>query len=961
MTSLFSQGTNMMTNRVHPELEWKTISTENFNIHYHQGIEDIARDGAKISEHVLPTLLKQVDLDSIPMIDVIFTNEDEIMNGFAIPTYQTFIWVDQNDAARWLEKNKWLEQVVAHELQHIVYFHKTRSWLKTLGVVFSGTPGWFVEGLAEYETESWRPYRADLAHKSHILRNKTNTMDPHHDGFSKLLYMADRFGDSTIVKTMEYRNGLKLFSFKEGFKKATGISVKQFNEDWRRLVNTYYYSYRSQKESYDEIGKVFSLPYKRVKGFEFYSDSSQMAVIGSKDKGQLDISLIIAERDTAKESKRYADWEKKNAKIKEKKKLTKKDSLSLEKPYKEKIIWSKKEIDFGDFHPELAWSNEGSKLAYAKYHHGENQSLVYDIKVYDKKTDRSTWLTQSKRATYPAWVDSNRIAYVAHQNSIANIFISDLTGKTEQITDFTDNTQIMFTAISPDKESLAMAVSPENGNLDIYILNLTTKELTRLTTNENADIMPVWHPSGTAISYTSNANGVPNIHTINLSNQKTTVNTDVGDGIWTKQWMPNDSAILAMTLNAVDSLRLVKVDPFRSSNTSSFNIRDKYSSWLNAGPDVSFVNEEITDPVDIATPEKYKFTKHLRNFITLALPFGNSFTALSMRTDALGKNNIMAIGNYYRPNPDYSSVGLSYSNAGILPGILTIGFSRNFDPAVRLYNKANMIDFRNGIRIGLSMPFNFGESFSSNHDIDIGISFINHDVIVFKEVNEETGEPIEIELDDKFFYLPFPEEKENGYISLGYKWTNLRPHQRNVLMPSDGFGIKTNFNWADKSLFGEYSYSIFETDFFGGFKNFYLRLKTKALTSGKQPNQNLIGLTNDDPIYIGGTNIDENLLPETYNPRGWDEIRIGESMVFGSMEIRLPIIPGALSLNLISDFGNAWSKGTKSKDWVQTAGYEVRLGLGFVFLSAGEAQTIENWNDDLKPKQYLRATLIRPF
>ena len=53
-----------------------------------------------------------------------------------------------------------------------------------------------------------------------------------------------------------------------------------------------------------------------------------------------------------------------------------------------------------------------------------------------------------------------------------------------------------------------------------------------------------------------------------------------------------------------------------------------------------------------------------------------------------------------------------------------------------------MIDFRNGIRIGLSMPFNFGESFSSNHDIDIGISFINHDVIVFKEVNEETGEAI---------------------------------------------------------------------------------------------------------------------------------------------------------------------------------------------------------------------------
>ena len=96
------------------------------------------------------------------------------MNGFAMPTYQTFIWVDQNDAAIWLEKGKWLEQVLAHELQHIVLFHKIKTWMpQPLGYLFSGLPGWAVEGLAEYETESWRPYRADLSHKRHILKNTT--------------------------------------------------------------------------------------------------------------------------------------------------------------------------------------------------------------------------------------------------------------------------------------------------------------------------------------------------------------------------------------------------------------------------------------------------------------------------------------------------------------------------------------------------------------------------------------------------------------------------------------------------------------------------------------------------------------------------------------------------------------------------------------------------------------------
>ncbi|HIB72089.1 MAG TPA: hypothetical protein EYO34_11305, partial [Candidatus Marinimicrobia bacterium] len=50
------------TGRVHPELDWYTISTENFNVHYHQDLEEIARRGAVIAEDVLPTLLKQMEL-----------------------------------------------------------------------------------------------------------------------------------------------------------------------------------------------------------------------------------------------------------------------------------------------------------------------------------------------------------------------------------------------------------------------------------------------------------------------------------------------------------------------------------------------------------------------------------------------------------------------------------------------------------------------------------------------------------------------------------------------------------------------------------------------------------------------------------------------------------------------------------------------------------------------------------
>ena len=91
------------TGRTHSELDWTTIETEYFRIHHHQGIENIAKEGASMAEQIRPTLLQQMNLEDIPVIDIIFTTEDEIMNGFAMWTYTTFIWVDQNDAAIWLE------------------------------------------------------------------------------------------------------------------------------------------------------------------------------------------------------------------------------------------------------------------------------------------------------------------------------------------------------------------------------------------------------------------------------------------------------------------------------------------------------------------------------------------------------------------------------------------------------------------------------------------------------------------------------------------------------------------------------------------------------------------------------------------------------------------------------------------------------------------------------------------
>ena len=962
LTLLTAQSTWMMSGRVHPELKWQTISTKHFNIHYHQGIEGIAKEGAIIAEHVRPTLLAQMDLDTIPRIDIIFTTEDEIMNGFATWMYNTFIWVDQNDAAIWLEKGKWLEQVLSHELQHIVLLHKTKSWVPDpMGRLLSGIPGWVVEGTAEYETESWRPHRADLSHKTHVLKNKMNEMDPHHDGFSKMLYWADRFGDSSITKTLAYRNNLKTFSFGTGFKKATGITVDQFNEDWRRHMNTYYYGYRSQKESYKEMGEVITLPIKKMQSFAFYEDSSQIALLGLFDKDQYDVSLIIAKRDTAEERKQFEKWEKNIEKLKEKENKTKKDSLALDKPYKEKVLWKKDEVDFGQFHKNMAWSEDGKKLVYSKYHYGKNQSLVYDIKIYNTENKKHRWLTKSMKATYPIWLDSNMVAYVAHHNNVSNINTLDITdGEPKALTNFTDNTQIAFLSISPDRSSIAFAMNPKNGNMDIYTFGFKTKKLDRITSDVVADIAPVWHPDGKTISYTSNTNGVPNIHTIDLNSGNITVNTDAGDGVWTEQWMPNDSLLLASSLGDVDSVRLVKVDPFREPNMKPLSLRDNYTSWLNAGPDVAFVNEKPDSVPDISDPQKYNFTKHMRSYITMVLPTPSPIGMFSW-TDALGRNIFTSLGYINPTNIKASGLLLEYTTANFGP-LWTIYFSRNIDGAFRRYNKAYMVDIKDGLSFSLAHPMNFGEAPSSNHEISLSATFINHSITVGTKTDKKTGELIPLDTSE-YVNLPIPDPGKEGMISLGYIWANKRPHAWNGLHPTQGFGLQAQVDYANKSLFGEFSYTRFKADMYAnlpvGKTALFFRLKT-MMYSGQPPVQDYLGLTDDQPIYISGIG-PSVFLPENHNPRGWSGHRLGDKLIFGSIEYRFPIAPKIISLNLISDFGNAWFTDSEKEKMIITGGHELRFALGPLIFSGGEAQTLDEWKDNKKPLRYFRLALTNPF
>ncbi len=959
------------TGQVHSELKWKTIETEHFRVHYHQGIDSIAVSGASIAELTYDTLLKQVDLDTIPTIDIIFTTEDEILNGFATHMNNTFIWVDQNDVAIWLEDNKWLYQVLTHELQHIVYYNAVKTWVpEPWGTLFSGTPGWFVEGLAEYMTERWRPHRADLSHKWHILNNKVERMDPHHDGFSKVKYWADRFGDSTIVKTLHYRNKMKLFSFDDAFKKATGITVKQFNEDWRRNMNTYYYGYRAQKEAIEDIGETMTLPVNKVSGFLFTSDSTKIAISGRNDNDQWDNSLYIVQRDTTKEREILENREKETPGKDFLSKLfsSKSDTTDSSKNDKDPIIWKTDEMDYGRFHTVMSWSPNYEQLVYAKYHYGKHQSMVWDLCKLDVESEKVTWLTQSMRASHPSWSpDGEQILFVAHKNNTSNLYVmSPNGGEATAITHYTGDVQLLNPTWSPDGTQIAFAKAGHDGNTDLYIRQYPDGDEQRVTDNPEVDYLPVWHPDGKSITFTSHKGSTPNLHTINLETGESIQNTDVGDAVWSSQWMPNDSTVLATTLGDVDTVRIVKVDPKRVATINEpLVMRDVYTRWRSTNPIHLLPKYDPSIVTDHTNSTPYKFWKHPKHLMSLVLPDETGMAAFTAWTDPIGRH-VVQVGGYYDWNDDESAWLVSYINAQHGP-LWSFSVNHNFTWDIRGYGNEDQWLFEtfDGATLMTQIPFNFGKSMSSSHVLFASATARYRNVDVFT-------------LDETV--LPKPENGYESLITVGYQWTNRRPYRMKTGLPQKGYGVRSILHIADESLYGDFTWQRFVVDAFANVKAgpfiLFARTKSEMLEGNNPPNQEFVGLTNAHSLYAPGTGGTDGFT-ENLNPRGWDGFRLGNRVNMNTLELRMPIAPklpinvlffgiGSVSAAAFTDIGNAWTTGNGMEEWITTAGYEMKFGLNigdsslFIF-SYGRAQTYDDWADKKDPTEYLRLALINPF
>ena len=156
----------------------------------------------------------------------------------------------------------------------------------------------------------------------------------------------------------------------------------------------------------------------------------------------------------------------------------------------------------------------GTKVAYVTVEE-QRDGKLYKLVVADQDGENEHTIMESADPIMsPAWSpDSRRLAYVSFEGSKSSVFVQTLrTGNRQRVSSKPGINGAP--AFSPDGRKLVLTLGGIDGNLDIHILDISTKKTKRLTTHRAIDTEGSWSPDGRFIYFTSDRSGGPQIYRV---------------------------------------------------------------------------------------------------------------------------------------------------------------------------------------------------------------------------------------------------------------------------------------------------------------------------------------------------------------------------------------------------------------------------------------------------------------
>ena len=768
----------------HPELNWQTFETDHFKIIYHQGIEVLANEVARVAEQVYGPITTDLGVEPPRKTPIIVTDYLDYSNGLSTPLGHYIIIWSQSETKYMTGQIKWLRAVVAHEFTHAVNFWAFRAfpgfWWELLALGF--IPTWFLEGIAEYEAEQWCEHRDMLmrviAYHRRLLPYKKMTgfigTDQigsrlvYEQGHSLIRYIAHKFGHEKIREIIQKYRALPI-SLSLALKRSIGLTEEQLFFDWNREVQAHYNRTYAEHTPITKIGELLKTPFQGNYGARWSPDGKKIAIVAIKKYNEGVTELYLLNTITGNTKK-------------------------VAGPYVNGFF---------------SWSPDGKSIVYSQQHIVRTGAQINDLFLLNSETLHIRRLTDHQRATDPHFApDGKQIVYATHQGSRSNLAVLNIeSGESQVITDFPDWTEVFTPHWSPDGSQIAFSTWDARGFRDICTIKSDGTGFHHLTEDTTDDRYPVWSPDGNQIAFISYRNGISNLYLMNMADQAVNQVTDTPGGVFNPTWLPDGNQIAVIAFEKRETTDIIMLPV---SEQAVITASKQINKWLPFHQPGNHRLGNISRPM--LQKEFYHAAKPYHSFTNIRsqilLPYldqseqGWQPGIINLSADPLGKHSLMTALTYRHRFHFF----VNYVNQQLGPTIEITANKTTLDhgdflTVVDRQNQTSKIlplyeNFWSG-SISLYWNINFGRSVLSNHLLWLSSNFSYRNII-----NNTDYENI----NTSNWTYPLL-QGWNNYLTLGYTWQTYRPDVSFDIHPKSGWWFNIYARHADRYLGSDLKFS----------------------------------------------------------------------------------------------------------------------------------------------------------
>ncbi len=231
-----------------------------------------------------------------------------------------------------------------------------------------------------------------------------------------------------------------------------------------------------------------------------------------------------------------------------------------------------------------------TRIAFVSRRRGKKEIFLMDYDGYKPRQITRDGSINLK----PAWSpDGQKLAYTSYRLHRPSVFIADLSGKGNRLRRLPLKADLATGAVwSPNGSQIAIALS-QRGNTDLHILGPQGKKsIRRVTSHFGIDVDPAWSPDGKTLAFTSNRSGTPQIYLVDISGKNLRRITFKGRYNTSPVWSPKGDLIVFNGIRkGVFKLFSIKPDGASLRRLTALRGNQSEPSWSPDGRFLTFALE----------------------------------------------------------------------------------------------------------------------------------------------------------------------------------------------------------------------------------------------------------------------------------------------------------------------------------------------------------------------------------